>query len=480
MALRAATLAAVAALAASAPPSLVWSGAAPAVTLSVYSDDTYSIALNGTTLFVSAPTAIHVNSTWFTSLAAPPAPPGPSACAANLTNTDCRGNDLFYFNTTSVQECCANCSATPACGAWTYTGETEALGAAPPYWAQRCYIKSSCAPSAYSGHTSGTQQAGGGATPLARLGAGPLAGQHATLGAYTGWEVRYAAGGTPLTTAFLFFPAGQGLFLFNLTLPAGAAGMSLLTPGGGGGGGEFDSSLQPTTQFPALALAPGLGAPPGHVSWAGRFFSETSGAWGGGSSDAQGAEGGPLAFFDASSSSSSSPQPPTLVLAPFAHFKGVHAGGGAAGTGAPPATLALGLNSYVPALPPGFTVSVSLSGSLGGVTDAVHAWGAALLASRGTVRAQDPSATQLTYWTDNGVSAREGAPEKGVRVQGLPHLHLPPPPNHTFPPFSTQAYYDFVRRLARAGFSHAPAPPPHMPTSPPPPPRSDSTPTSHR
>jgi hypothetical protein len=395
----------VSAAAAAAPPTLVWSGAAPAVALSVFSDDSYAISLGGLPAFVSGVTSVRVNSTWYVSVGGGPAPPPPppASCAANLTDTDCRGNDLFYFNTTSVAQCCANCSGTPGCGAWTYTGET--LGArarAPPSWAHRCYIKSACAASHYAGHTSGTQAGGGGGgatLPLTRLGAGPLAGQHATLGAYSGWEVRYAAGATPVATAFLYFPAGQGLFLFNTTFAEGAEGVSALTPGGAGGGGEFAASQQPTTQFPVLAPA-AAAAPLGAVTWQGRFFAEA------GAGSLGGAEGGPLAYYRAGGNGSA--PAPTLVLAPYALFKSTHAGAPLAGQ-ALPGALALGLNAYVPALPPGFALSVSLTGSLAGVTDAVHAWGEALLASRGTVRAADPSSQALTYWTvrerGGGVSA---------------------------------------------------------------------------
>ena len=380
--------AAAAAAAAAPPPALVWSGATAALNLSVFADDSYAISLDGVPAFVSGVFALRVNSSWYVSLGGGPAPP-PSATCANLTDTDCRGNDMYYFNTTSASQCCANCSANPACGAWTYTGETAAAAAAaPPYWAQRCYIKSACDASHYAGHTSGTQGGGSAALPLARLGAGPLAGQHATLGAYTGWEVRYTAGSTPVSTAFLFFPAGQGLFLFNTSFPQGAEGVAALTPGGGGGGGEFSASQQPSTQFPVLAAVPAA-APLGAVTWQGRFFSEA------GAGSLGGAEGGPLAYFRSGAGNGSAP---TLVLAPYTLFKSTHAGAPLAGQ-ALPGTLALGLNAYVPALPPGFALSVSLTGSLAGVNDAVHAWGELLLASRGTVRATDPSSQALTYWT---------------------------------------------------------------------------------
>ena len=390
--------------ASTAPPA--WSATAGPATLNVFADDSYNVLANGTIFLTSGPAAFHVGGTWWVSAGTPP----PASTCSNLTDIDCHGGDLYFFNTTSVASCCANCTGTPSCGAWTYTGDTLRTGAGgDPSWAHRCYIKSSCAGRAtYAGHTSGEKPSG--TNVLTRLGAGPVSGAHPTLGLYTGWEVRYSASSTPITTTFLYFSA-PAMFIFNTTFPAGVAGgMALLSPGGGGGGGEFDASEQPSTQFPVFD-APWLR----YLSWGGRFFGEYAGGWGLGATG--GAMGGPVALFPP-------PRPapgtfPTLILSPFNNFKSNLFGTPLAGL-SPTATLAAGLNGYVDALPPGFTLSTSLSGSAVGLTDALHSWGGALLKSRGTVRSADPTSQQISYWTDNGAFYDFYAYEPNIDSAGVP------------------------------------------------------------
>jgi hypothetical protein len=105
------------------------------------------------------------------------------AVSTMAAQVDCRGSDLFYFSATDPSACCANCSGTPACGAWTFTGETAEAeapsvhGHAPP-WADRCYIKSDCrGRAAYAGHTSGTPPPPP-ASSLARIGAEVVSGSN--------------------------------------------------------------------------------------------------------------------------------------------------------------------------------------------------------------------------------------------------------------------------------------------------------------
>jgi hypothetical protein len=115
------------------------------------------------------PAAFHLQGTWWV------VPSGSAAAptCATLPDVDCRNTDLYYFNASDPQACCDNCTATPSCRAWTYTGLDAAgagPGAAPPPWALRCYIKAGCTPQPYTGHVSGyvapvTQ-------PLTRVGAG--------------------------------------------------------------------------------------------------------------------------------------------------------------------------------------------------------------------------------------------------------------------------------------------------------------------
>jgi hypothetical protein len=417
MRLLAAFLAAAASSAAhAAPPTPVFAAGG----LTVFDDDSYAFALNGTQILASAPAAFHIGGEWFT--AAAPAPPPASTCT-NISDVDCSGADLYFFPTQSVAACCANCSATPGCGAWTYTGETApaaaaAPGAAPPYWAHRCYIKSSCAGRhSYVGHVSGIAASAPGRA-LSRLGAAPTSGAHASLGAYTGWEVRYAANATPVTTAFLYFPDANVL-LFNTSFPAGAAGLALLAPGAPGpsAGGEFSASMQPSTQFPVFAAA--AGSELGYLTWAGRFFGESAGAFPG--SAAQGAEGGPIALFPARAGA----PPAAAVLAPFNLAKSNMFGAPLAG-----AAVAAGLNGYVAAVPAGFSLATSLTASLGGVNAAVHEWGAMLLGARGTVRSVDPSTTQLPYWT----GAWEVFFFLHLCTTTSPYVHLSTLPYSPFPP----------------------------------------------
>lgn len=384
-------------LASTLPP--VWSGSIGAATLDVFGDDTYSLSANDTVVLNSGTTAVHLNNSWWVASST-----GGDVCS-NITDVDCRGNDIYYFNTSSASECCENCSATESCGAWTYTGVTAPPLSAPPSWAYRCYIKSDCNRQSYAGHVSGVkaQQS----NPLTRLGAGPISGTHPSLGAYTGWKIDYVAGSTPVSTSFLSFPT-TAVLLFNLTLPDGATLMNLSTPINSTEKsyvGEFSSSQVPSTQFPVWTPVPGLR----FVSWGGRFFSDFSGEWA--NAMTQGAEGGPISFFAAQAQ----PQAfSAVVLAPFDHFKS-SLFGSSFGEGA----FASGLNGYVPEVKAGFSLATSVTASASGVTDAMHAWGRTLLSSRGTVRARDPTSEVLTYFTDNGAFYDWYAYEPDINSAGV-------------------------------------------------------------
>lgn len=390
-----------------------WSATSGSTTLTVFTDDTYTVYLNSTfALLTSGLSAFHLNNSWFVAPSPSSSLPVPSASCTNLTDTDCHGDDLYYFNTTSVGECCDNCSATDDCKAWTFTGET--LKNSPPYWANRCYIKASCAgKGGYVGHTSGIKPSP--SNTLARVGAGGVSGTHPSLGSYTGWEIQYTADGggggsppIPITTTFLFFPT-PGVFLFNTTFPAGVSGgMNLLTPGGGGGGGEFSASQQPSTQFPVFDVTPSAR----FLTWGGRFFGEVSGSWGGGNTG--GAEGGPIVLYRPQSASTTFP---AISLAPFNYAKSNMFGPPLQGQ---PGTLAAGLNGYVPSVPMAFSLSTSMVASDVGITDVMHKWGAMLLNSRGTVRKPDPLSLSLSYWTDNGAYFDFYAYEPSINSAGVP------------------------------------------------------------
>ena len=398
----------IAASAAAAASPIAWRAATPSgAALEVYADDSYALFApgGGAPWLASAPTAVHVRGAWFAA-AGPsraPAAPAPASCST-LADTDCRNVDLYFFNSTDPAACCANCSATPACGAWTWTGETEALAsaaasaaAAPPPWANRCYIKAGCDYAAYAGHSSGLPPAAA-PLPLVRLGAG--------ASADGGYEIRYMANGTtPVTTSFAL-NATTGAFVFTQSFPLGASGVALLAPSntstgagaGAGALGEFASSTKPATQFPIFVAADNNASSAlGFLSWRGRFFgslgSGGGGAGGALSSGAGGAEGGPLVLFEADGRGRAA------VISPFDNFKSTmlgeapFAGGGSA---------AAGVSGYVTSLPANFSTSTVVLFGGAGITDAVHAWGAALLARHGGgAKVEDPTSTQLTYWTDS-------------------------------------------------------------------------------
>jgi len=392
---RAGIFALLAAVAAAAP--VVWRAASPAGALEVYADDTYALfASDGAAWLESGPTAVHVAGQWFSSDAA-----GLDAGAcSSLPDTDCRNQDLYFFNSTDAAACCANCSATPSCGAWTWTGVTDSAGrdGAPPVWANRCYIKSGCDYQSYAGHASGLPPA---ALPaaLTRLGAGP------SSDGSGGYDVRYSASnGSVLLTVSFALDNATNAFVFTQSFPLGAAGVNILTPSnstvagaaaprphGPLAAGEFASSTTPSTQFPVFREAANSSAAErlGFLSWGGRFFGSYGSAAGGADAAfgqaAAGAESGPIALFDGASGRA-------LVLSPLDNFKGSMVGRPRAGSGA-----AAGVSGYATSLPANFSTSTIAFFGADGVTDAVHAWGSALLARHGGApKVKDPSSEQLT------------------------------------------------------------------------------------
>ena len=232
--------------------------------------------------------------------------------------------------------------------------------------------------------------------PLVRLGAG--------ASADGGYEIRYSANGTtPVTTSFAL-DAATGAFVFTQSFPLGATGVATLVPlnssAGAGALGEFASSTTPATQFPAFAQAAGADAAGlGFVSWAGRFFSSLGAGSGGAASAfdaaAGGAEGGPIVLFAGGSGAAGD----ALVLSPLDNFKGTMLGRAASGAAG---QAAAGVSGYASSLPANFSTSTVALFGAAGVTDAVRAWGAALLARHGGgAKVEDPTSSQLTYWTDS-------------------------------------------------------------------------------
>ena len=372
------------------------------LTLTVADDDSYTLGPASGAWLQSGELGFHSNGTWYVS----PAPPRDSCASSPLNDTDCRGDDVSYFNTTLAQTCCAACAATAGCGAWTFTGETRGGGeAAPPPWANRCYLKRDCnGRTPYAGHTSGV--AAGATAPLVRVHAGAASGRDARLGAWTGYALGFeAAGGVPFTATFKFF-ADVDAFVFEHSFPAGITLLNLTAPVNSTttpGVGEFESSTVPSTAFPAFL--PGGGADAaglGSASWAGRFAladSSPAGGAAGALARCGGAEGGPVVMWAPPASAGAGAA--ALVLSPMTNFKGSIMGAGRGGG------CATGLNGYALAAPAGFTVATVAVYSAGGITDAVHAWGRVLQTAYATRKIADPASTTLTFWTDNGAPGQQ-------------------------------------------------------------------------
>jgi hypothetical protein len=376
------------------------------LTLAVFDDDSYTLSTQSGAWLASAPLGFHSNGTFYVS----PAPPGAS-CAAPLNNTDCRGDDISFFNTTSPSACCAACAATAGCGAWTFTGETDA-GAAPPPWAHRCYLKSNCAGrGTYAGHTSGIVAAA--TAPLARVSAGAASGRDARLGAWTGYALAFEGAGVQFTATFKFFAASDA-FVFEHAFPAGVAALNLTTPVNTTTGvGEFASSSAPSTAFPSWV--PGSSADAaalGSATWAGRFaYADASAAGGAAGALARcgGAEGGPVVMWAPQSSAIAGA---ALVLSPLNNFKGSIMGP------TPGGACATGLNGYANSAPAGFTVATVVVFSAGGINDAVHAWGRVLQTLYATQKIADAASQLLTFWTDNGAYYDFYAYEPNINSKG--------------------------------------------------------------
>lgn len=406
------------------------------LTLHVYSDDTYSLgptSLSLTPWLRSGPTGFHSNGSWY--LVKPSLSPAPSLegdCTDLLANTDCRGDDIRHFSCNDSAVCCAECQKTNGCGAWTLTGNTRSLKHAgdnasrdtryssarsidPPVWANRCYLKKDCAGrSKYEGHTSGVLgPAPAHVVPLVRIGSTAASGSDPTLGEWRGWTLSYsgASGKVPFVCRFKHFFAADAL-VFEHSFPGGVRDLnttcaaclnsSTLTRPSVLSGTEFSAATAPSTAFPSWIAPADPTTKLGFVSWSGRFFGQS----GSPSADISvalestfvGAEGGPVVLY-------TPPNNPrvegglSLVLSPLTNPHGTIMGkppGGAAGG-------AVGINSFAIGTQPGFSVSSVAVFSTQGITDAVHRWGSVLLSTAAAPpKLEDPSSTQLTYWTDNG------------------------------------------------------------------------------
>ena len=371
---------------------MAWrAAAAGGAALEVYADDSYALlAPGGAPWLASGPTAVHVGGAWF-STAAPPAQPRSLVYSAGFLAA---GGDLRVAAPGALTLAAAQawCTANASCAGLTYAG---GAGAIPPN--SSVYFKEAMSAGV-------TPNAGWSAyvlapLPLTRLGASPS-------GDGSGYEIRYSANGSTPFTASFALNSSSGAFVFTQRFPLGAAGVATETPENASSLGEFASSTTPATQFPVFVEAPGSpdAAGLGFVSWAGRFF-QALGAGSGGAAAAftaaaGGAEGGPIVLFAGGSGAAGA----ALVLSPLDNFKSAMLGRAFVANGSAPGAAgaaAAGVSGYVASLPANFSTSTIALFGAAGVTDVMHAWGAALREHHGgAAKLTDPSSEQLTYWTD--------------------------------------------------------------------------------
>ena len=344
---------------------VAWQAETPDGLLQVYDDDAYTLFAKNATggvdaWLTSGPTAMHIGGQWYSTSV-----PGCSlGGCTTFADTDCRNVDLYYFNTTSPDACCTNCSVTPACGAWTFTGETvsdaDVAADAPPAWANRCYVKAGCDYQSYGGHISGLPQSAS-PIPLIRTDAGP--------DGTGGYEIRYDAGTNVTVVTSFRVNATTNMFVFTQSFPLGATGVAIAVPvnvTSSGGRSEFASSTTPATQFPVFV--PGNSsaeAALGFVSWRGRFFSAFGAGSGGaaaGLGAASGAEGGPIALFDGGG------RQRVAILSVLRNFKSTMLGRPQNGRAD---AAAAGVSGYVTSLPENYIVETGVFIGSRGITDTV-------------------------------------------------------------------------------------------------------------
>ena len=387
------------------------------INLTVYDDDSYSLGIvNGDTWLISGKHGFHSNGVWY--LVQSNTSSTPNSTCTTKTDTDCRGSDITYINsTTSATVCCDACSATPGCGAWTLTGNTENVP-----WANRCYLKTDCSGAqSYTGHTSGVLLPT--TNKLVRISASPTSGSTAALGPFSGYEVNYSGGQTLFTIVFKFYPQVDSI-TFEHSFPNGANNLNVTsvinTTSSRMLNGEFSASTMPSTAFPVWLPAKTLDAATlGSATWAGRFASSVSSKNGGAAYAVSalcsyGAEGGPIVLW-LNKDGTSIGTGDTLVLGPNSNFKGSIMGTSILGEG-----CAAGFNGYVRNAGAGTQSSILSVFSKNGITDAMHLWGSVLQTQYSTNKMNDPMSSQLTFWTDNGAYYDWYSYEPDITSKGVP------------------------------------------------------------
>jgi hypothetical protein len=297
------------------------------------------------------------------------------------------------------------------------------------------WTQSAAAPWLVSAFTAGARVGGQlfthpgvpGAEAATRLGAGAAAGSHPRLGPWRGWQVNITTpAGGPIVNTFQLFAApapapgaewrgASPLLVFEPSFPLGLQGVNGSSAGDAPDG--FAKSPRTATAFPAFMDGnSSTSRTTDFFTWADTFISGATGSHGpvsAGLAAVRGSEGGPLAL-------SSYAQDDTIVLAPFTNLKSTFLGVPAAPS---PQALgpvaACGVSDFVAALPPGHSAACAIGYAPGGFNAGMHAWGATMMAAYGTARMDDPSATQLTYWTDNGAYYDFYAYEPNINSKGL-------------------------------------------------------------
>jgi hypothetical protein len=364
--------------------------------LVVNDDDSYSLSIiGGDTWLISGKHGFHSNGIWYLLNATNSS----NTTCSSYQDTDCRGSDITYINsTTSESVCCAACAATPGCNAWTLTGDT--VTSVP--WANRCYLKTDCSgKQEYTGHVSGIINTP--ISPLVRVTAAPISGSDSILGSYTGYEISYTGNAIPFLISFKYYTSIDSL-IFEHSFPIGASNLNVTsvvntTSSSSLLNVEFSASTIPSTAFPVwLPAATSDASTLGSATWAGRFASSVVSTNGGVAYALNnlcnfGAEGGPLVLWDRKNTSIGTGD--TLVLGPLFNFKG-----SIMGKGIQDNSCAAGLNGYVVNAPSGLQSSILITFSKNGITDSMHTYGSILQQKYQTKKITDPMSTELSYWTD--------------------------------------------------------------------------------
>jgi len=211
---------------------------------------------------------------------------------------------------------------------------------------------------------------------------GPISGNDAVLGAYTGYSATFNQGVVGVT--FKLFPAASALLLTQ-TFPRGLVDMAT--------GSDDDLCTgfpvfgEPDTDLNDNAT--------GFVSWSGGMSPGHTGTW---TKDRVGfaalgsQSGAPLALFDAARN--------TVVISPASDFMTAQLAFGRTVGG----RLGSGFNGRLTSVPAGWAYDTLIVAGAG-VTSTVKAWGDIMLARGGKTRApagSDIIISTLGWWSDNG------------------------------------------------------------------------------